>query len=54
MYTLKIIWGEAPEQATTPEVYEFNTYAEREAFLWGVEEMNGWLGYEIVEMSDVE
>lgn len=54
MYTLKIIWGEAPEQATTPEVYEFSTEAEREAFLWGVEEMDGWLGCQIVEKSDVE
>jgi hypothetical protein len=54
MYTLKIIWGEAPEQATTPEVYEFNTYAELEAFLWGVEEMDGWLGCQIVEKSDDE
>jgi hypothetical protein len=54
MYTLKIMWGEFTDSTTTPEVYEFSTEAEREAFLWGVEEMNGWLDYEIVEKSDEE
>ena len=53
MYTVTILWGEYPEDSTTTaETYEFSTNAEREAFLWGVEEMHGWLGYEILEQVD--
>ena len=52
MYTVTILWGKAPEKSNTPETYEFGTDAERQAFLWGVEEMHGWLGYEIVEQVD--
>ena len=52
MYTVTILWGEYTEKTDTPETYEFSTYAEREAFLYGVEEMHGWLGYEIVEQVD--
>ena len=48
MYTVTILWGECAEGTDTPVTYEFSTEAEREAFLWGVEEMNGWLGYETV------
>ena len=39
-----VLWGESPE---SPEFfkYGFETEDEARAFMCGVEEMNGWMGY---------
>lgn len=44
-----IVWGGAPEPGATPSEYSFATEAEAEAFLLGVQEMDGWMGYEQVD-----
>lgn len=48
-YEVHIIWGAYPEPGATPDCYSFETEAERSAFLLGVAEMDGWLGYEVVD-----
>lgn len=47
MFKVKIRWGSM--EPTDPFEYEFKTEAERDAFLYGVEESSGWMDYEIVE-----
>ncbi len=44
-FEIFIIWGEVPEQGARPDRYAFSTEAEREAFIYGVSEMSGWLDY---------
>jgi len=39
---VKIVWGESEDYSDT---YYFNTEKELAAFLYGVEEGNGWLSY---------
>ncbi len=41
-HTVKILWGECPDDDAEPDTYEFNTEAERMAFLQGVSEADGW------------
>lgn len=43
-YKVKINWGQAKDSIKT---YEFNTEKEMDAFLFGVDESNGWLSYDI-------
>jgi len=50
---LFIVWGESPEDGAGAISYEFATEGERDAFLKGVDEMDGWAGYEVVESADV-
>ena len=48
-YELKMIWGETQE---TKKTYHFDTKSEVDAFLLGVAEMDGWLGYEIGSLTN--
>ena len=44
-HRVTIDWGHHKKRQT----YTFATAAEKEAFLKGVEEMDGWLSYDVVE-----
>tara|TARA_R110002020_G_scaffold235546_1_gene447661 strand:- start:141 stop:335 length:195 start_codon:yes stop_codon:yes gene_type:complete len=48
--SVKIVWGENGDNICN---YLFDNKGELEAFLLGVEEMNGWFAYEIVEMEGI-
>lgn len=42
---LTVLWGEDPKLAESePQVYTFNSKAERDAFMQGVGEAEGWMG----------
>jgi len=43
-YYLSVLWGEQPEKDAEPTIYTFNTEREREAFMKGVNEAEGWMG----------
>jgi hypothetical protein len=43
-FKVKIVWGSQGDQVKT---YEFDTEKEKDAFLYGVDESNGWLSYDI-------
>ena len=43
-YYLSVLWGEQPEKDADPTIYTFNTEREREAFMKGVNEAEGWMG----------
>ena len=45
-FTVSIVWGEFTEYV--PMSYSFKTQAELDAFLFGVEETNGWMDYNAV------
>ncbi len=49
MPNITILWGQCPEPHEEPTTYEFKTQAELDAFCLGVNEMDGWLGYEEIE-----
>lgn len=56
MFTVKILWGsedvrrnDYDDESVNPSEYSFNTQAEKDAFLMGVDEASGWFDYEIVE-----
>lgn len=49
MIEIKILWGSAPEPDAEPITYRFNTLAEANAFLKGVDEACGWMDYALVE-----
>lgn len=49
MINVYVMWGESPEDDSTPSTYTFATQAEVDAFLLGVAEMDGWLGYEVLD-----
>jgi hypothetical protein len=44
-----VLWGKSFHDA--PKEYAFATQAELDAFLYGVEEMDGWVGYSILDGS---
>lgn len=48
MYWIEILWGEYPDPDDQPRKYTFETFKEKIAFLYGLEEMQGWLGYEVM------
>jgi len=52
MYTVMMVfWAKSPlvvVRSPLIVVREFNTEAEIEAYLEGVEDMNGWLSYEVI------
>lgn len=48
------MWGESPEPDATPKTYSFNTIPERDAFILGIEEMDGWQGYDVLEQKDID
>jgi hypothetical protein len=52
-FFVTIFWGESQtRQENDPCTYEFATSQELEAFLLGVDEANGWMDYEIVDIVD--
>ena len=46
MYKISILWGQSPEDGQEAITYKFNTSEELDAFLLGIDEMEGWLGYD--------
>ncbi len=38
-----VVWGESIDRDSRPSCYEFQTEAEREAFLLGIAEASGWM-----------
>lgn len=48
-FHVKILWGEAPEEGDEPQTYTFPTKAEKDAFMLGLAEMEGWMGYREIE-----
>ena len=53
MESITIQWGTvASREDNPPKTYEFNTQAELDAFLLGIDEMDGWMEYEVVEDAD--
>ena len=50
-FTITIMWGESPEPDATPKTYSFNTIPERDAFILGIKEMDGWQGYDVLEQK---
>lgn len=44
-----ILWGSAPEPGDESHTFSFNTQAELDAFLYGVDEANGWMDWRTVE-----
>lgn len=47
VHWIKIKWGENPDPDDEPVRYQFNTKAELDAFMHGIEETQGWFGYDI-------
>ena len=52
-FTITMMWGESPEPDATPKTYSFNTIPERDAFILGIKEMDGWQGYDVLEQKDI-
>lgn len=48
-YKVKINWGSTSFGDEQMKTYDFDTEKEMDAFLFGVDESNGWLSYDIVE-----
>ncbi len=48
-FTVKIIWGITSLPDSKASTYHFDTEKEMDAFLFGVDEANGWLEYQLVE-----
>ena len=45
-YKISILWGQTPDDGEKAITYRFNTQEELNAFTLGVDEMDGWLGYD--------
>jgi len=45
--SITILWGESPEPYDEPVTYTFNTDAELQAFIDGIEAGDGWMNYEV-------
>ena len=48
-FKVKIHWGVTSFGDDQTKTYQFDTEKEMDAFLFGVDEANGWLEYEIIE-----
>lgn len=48
-YQINIVWGSRPEKDSNLFEYKFNTQAELDAFIKGIKEAEGWLGYTVIE-----
>lgn len=53
-FSIQILWGQAPEKDAEPQNYTFNTKAELDAFLLGIAEGDGWMGYEVITEDESE
>lgn len=45
-----IAWGQNDDPII--KTYQFNHFADRDAFLWGVEEACGWMKYKLVKHGE--
>jgi hypothetical protein len=52
-YRVYVGWGECPFGEAETVLYEFDSKAELDAFLWGVEQSNGWNSYECFDEPHV-
>lgn len=48
-HSITILWGSLPDPDREPVTYDFESAAELAAFRRGIDEMDGWMGYAIVE-----
>lgn len=46
---ISILWGQSHEIGDQAKTYTFDTQAELDAFLKGIEESDGWMGHEFVK-----
>ena len=46
-YFLSVLWGQDP--ISPPTMYEFDSEAERTAYVYGIEDTVGWLGADYIE-----
>lgn len=44
-----IQWGEGNQNDKKIEIYKFDTEEEKQAFLKGIEQSNGWLAFEVID-----
>lgn len=51
MHSVYILWGETPYENEVPIQYEFDTPAEVEAFIYGLEQSAGWGDYTIADSA---
>lgn len=47
-HSITILWGLHREEDDKPVTYEFDTKAELNAFRQGIDEMDGWMGYKVI------
>ena len=54
MKTVTIMWGGSsiPEEKRFVQTVEYQTQAELDAYLQGVDDMDGWADYTIIEDED--
>jgi hypothetical protein len=50
-FKCKVMWGETP---TVLNEYGFATKAERDAFLFGINEADGWLGSDVATPEEAD
>jgi len=48
-HSVSILWGQVPEDDDKPKTYTFDTQAELDAFMLGVKEMDGWMGWRVID-----
>lgn len=51
-FTVRILWGSAPEEDDKPMTYTFASQELLDAFMEGVDAASGWLDYEVVGDTD--
>ena len=53
-FSITILWGETPEPDAEPITYEFDTQKELNAFIHGINECDGWWGFEEIDTTTKE
>lgn len=63
-YSVQIVWGSYDsacagdgdwgKMENKPSEYRFKTQEEMDAFLYGVEEANGWMDYHVLTEEDLD
>lgn len=51
VFTISIKWGDYLDEESPEETYSFATQAELDAFMLGVAEAEGWMGYTILPVE---
>jgi len=52
-FSITILWGETPEPDDEPITYEFDTQKELKAFIHGINESDGWMGWEEIDSTNL-